>query len=60
MMDKEPQRLESHLILYFKNLLHQHPDDLDAWGMNILIFGGQILASGSRKSQLELLEQVWF
>lgn len=56
---KEPHNLEAHLTLYFEKLPRQPQDDMGSWTSNILIFGANILASGSREVQLLLLEQGW-
>ncbi|NQV29890.1 MAG: GNAT family N-acetyltransferase [Candidatus Marinimicrobia bacterium] len=58
-VDFDSINLENELIRYFENLQDIKIEDLDTWSKEILKYGGQILASGSRESLGYLLEQGW-
>ncbi len=56
--NKSPD-LETSFMEYFEDLKQHQPEVLEPWATDILKFGGQILASGSRENKLQLLEQGW-
>ena len=58
-VDKDSLEQESALVQYFKDLETQSPDDLGTWCRDLLKYGNNILAAGSRKSLTFLLEQGW-
>lgn len=58
-VDSDSINLENELIQYFENLPDLNPVEIENWSKDILIFGGHVLASGSRESVVYLLEQGW-
>ncbi len=58
-VDSEILDQESALIQYFTDLDAHPPDDLTAWSRDLIKYGNNILAKGSRESLTLLLEQGW-
>ena len=58
-VDKDSLEHESTLIQYFNDLEIHPPDDLGMWSRDLLKYGDNILATGSRESLTFLLEQGW-